>query len=165
MTARKVLPMLLLLLLAAPAAGQVPGQGPGPGMQRRAQLEQQVLQRFVQRASDQLALPAATRPRLAQVIRESSADRRALNQQTMQLRRRMALAVQGSAEDAEFTRLLEEQRRLREREHELWLREQARLEEILTPRQRAHFTLLWFRLQEEARDLMLQRPPGPPRAR
>lgn len=160
--------VLLLLLLAGPAAAQVPGQGPGQGqgMQRRAQLEQQVLQRFVQRASDQLALPAATRPRLAQVMREIASDRRQLNQESMQLRRRLAQAVQGGAEDAEFNRLLDDQRRLRQREHELWLREQARLEEILTPRQRAHFTLLWFRLQEDARTLMMQRtPPGPPGAR
>jgi hypothetical protein len=132
-------------------------------MQRRAQLEQQLLQRFVQRAGTEMALSQESRPRLGQVVHDIARERRVLNQEGMMLRRRIVQALQDpSAGDAQFEPLLQEQRRLREREHELWVREQTRLEELLTPRQRAHFALLWQRLQDDARAVMMQRGPGGP---
>lgn len=154
---------LAVVFLAVPLAAQNP---PPSGMQRRAQLEQQLLQRFVQRASTEMALSQESRPRLGQVVHEIARERRVLNQEGMMLRRRIVQTLQDpAAGDAQFEPLLEEQRRLRQREHELWQREQARLEGILTPRQRAQFALLWQRLQDDARNIMMQRPPGPPGGR
>ncbi|NJD09075.1 MAG: hypothetical protein FIB01_01075 [Gemmatimonadetes bacterium] len=68
-----------------------------------------------------------------------------------------------AATDAQFDQLLAEQNALRLREHQLWQREQNRLAQVLTRRQRAHFVLLWLRLQDAARGLMMQR--GIPPAR
>lgn len=144
-------------LAVAPAAAQQ-----GPGMQRRAQLEQQVMQRFMQRAITEIGVPAASRARFTEIVREISADRRAINLAAQQLRRRMMQAVQDPGiKDAQFERMLQEQRTLRQREFDLWQREQARLGEVLTPRQRTQFTVLWLQLHENARNLMQQRRLGP----
>jgi hypothetical protein len=77
----------------------------------------------------------------------------------------MTLALRDTAtSDAQLEQLLQEQRGLRQREHELWQREQDRLQHVLTPRQRVHFALLWLRLQDDARGLMMQRGLGLPGA-
>jgi hypothetical protein len=155
---------LFLAVLGSPAVAQ---QG-APGMQRRIQLEQQLMQRFVQRAAGEMQLSPAARQRLGEIVRESFLERRRLNLEAVQLRRRMVVALQGTTTtNAQFEEMLQEQRRLRQREQELWERDQVRLRELLSPRQRAQFAMLWQRLQDDARSLMQQRgepgaPPPPP---
>lgn len=158
---------LMLLCGLVPTAVVVPAglhaQVPGAEAPRRQALEQQVLQRFVQRAMTEMALPASARPALVQVVRETSTERRRLNLEAVLLRRRLAGAVRDTGtSDPTFEQILLEMRQLREREHALWQREQERLRQILSPRQLAQFSLLWLRLQEDARALMLQRPAPPP---
>jgi hypothetical protein len=156
---RHLLTGLLALLLAAPLASQRPG---APGAVRRAQLEAQVLQRFARQAGQEMRLDSAEQRRLALVVREVAVARRMLNDSAMDLRRRMATAVRDpAASDAQLEQLLSEHRVLRQREQMLWEREQARLQQILSLRQRAQFWLLWTRLQDEARGLMMQRGLGP----
>lgn len=159
---RQVLCALLLLASAAPIAAQRPGD---PAVRRRAQLETQLLQRFAQQAGRQLNLDAAKQANLARIVQDMGAARRDLNAQAVDLRLRLAVAIRDSTTtDAQFERLSNDQAVLRQRDYELWQREQQRLQQILTPRQRAHFALLWFRLQDDARGLMMQRGLAPPRA-
>lgn len=159
MTMRRLLPFLLLLLLVLPASGQQPGD---PAGRRRAQLETQLLQRFTRQAGQEMRLDSAARDRLTRIIQGVAAERRDLNTAAIDLRRRLALAVRDPAStDAQFEQLMAEQNALRQRENQLWQREQARLSQVLTPRQRAHFALLWLRLQDDARGLMMQRGMGP----
>src|SRR3990172_7547736 len=150
---RHLLTGLLALLLAAPVAAQRPG---APGAMRRAQLEAQLLQRFARQAGQEMRLDSTEQRRLALVVREVAVARRMLNDSAMDLRRRMTVAVRDpAASDAQLEQLLSEQKVLRQREQRLWEREQARLQQILSLRQRAHFWLLWTRLQDDARGLMM----------
>jgi len=159
MTMRRLLPVCFLLLLAIPVAAQQPA---GPAGRRRAQLETQLLQQFARQAGQELQLDDAGRARLGRIVQEVAAERRNLNASALDLRRRLQLAVRDSTTtDAQFVQLLRQQGALRQREHQLWQREQNRLSQVLTPRQRAHFTLLWLRLQDDARGLMMQRGLGP----
>jgi len=158
MTIRRLLPGLLLLVLAFPASAQRPGD---PAGRRRIQLETMLLQRFAQQAGREMRLAAPEQARLGAIVQEVAAARRDLNLAAADLRRRLALAVRDPAvTDAQFDQLLKEQRDLRQREQDLWQQEQLRLAQMLTPRQRAHFALLWLRLQDDARGLMMQRGQG-----
>jgi len=159
---RQLLMAFLLLAIVAPATAQRPGDAAG---RRRAQLETQLLQRFAQQAGNQMSLGAGERAKLSRIVQEVGAARRDLNQAAVDLRLRLAVAVRDStATDAQFEQLLNDQLKLRQREHDLWQEEQQRLQQVLTPRQMAQFALLWLRLQDDARGLMMQRGLGPPRA-
>ena len=159
---RPLLALFLLLATAAPATAQRPGD---PALRRRAQLEAQLLQRFAQRAGNQLNLSAPESANLARIVQEVGAARRDLNQAAVDLRLRLTVAVRDSTTTkAQFEQLLNEQLSLRQREFNLWQQEQQRLQQVLTPRQLAHFALLWLRLQDDARGLMMQRGLVPPRA-
>ena len=159
----ELLLVLLLLALGAPLAAQTPG---APLGRRRDRLEAQLLQRFTQQAGRELRLAVPEQARLGRVVQEVAAARRELNLAALDLRRRLTAAVRDTTiTDAQLEQLLTEQRALRQREHDLWQREQQRLQQVLTPRQRVHFALLWLRLQDDARGLMMQRgrvplPPG-----
>jgi hypothetical protein len=155
---RLVLLVLGLLLAAAPVDAQRPGAG--RAMERRQQLEEQVLTRFVERAGDELRLDAGRREQLRTHVRNSAAERRQLHRASLELRRRMLQSLNTQAEDAEFERLLRELRELQDREQSLADRELEQLGAFLTPRQRAHYLLLWMRLQENARALLMQRGRG-----
>jgi len=155
---RRLLIPLLLLLLAMPVAAQRLG---APAA-RRAQLETQLLQRFVAQAGREMQLDAASQGRLARIVREVAAERRDLNMSAVELRQRLAAATRDQATpEAQFEQLLLEQEQLRAREQQIWQREQTRLGQVLTARQRAQFSLLWLRLQEDARGVLMQRGLGP----
>jgi hypothetical protein len=152
---KRALWLLLAAILAPPLAAQDSGALAAP---RRAQLEAQLLQRFTQRAGRELRLGPAQQASLVRIVRETALERRQLNLAGADLARRLDLAVRDSAAgDSLFQRLLAQQRNLRQRELRLWLREQQNLAQVLSPRQHAHFTHLWLRLQEDARGLLLQR--------
>jgi hypothetical protein len=153
----RLLLVLALLVAAGPAAAQRPGAG---RMERRAQLEEQVLDRFVQRAGDDLELDAAHRTQLRTYVRASAAERRQLHRASLELRRRMLQGLNQGGDDAQFEGLLREHAELQEREQALADRELAQLAAFLTPRQRTHYLLLWMRLQENARAMLMQRGRG-----
>lgn len=149
--------LALLALLLAPAAA-VAQEGHDP---RRDQLQRQIVQRFMGHVSNELNLDAATRAKLQQALKESGDSRRALAESTTDLRLKMLVASRDSTtSDAEFRRLLAEMTALRQREEDLWKKDQDALARILTPRQHARFVFMWLRFQEQVREMALRPPPG-----
>jgi hypothetical protein len=163
-----ILAALLIALVPQPGAAQMRG-GRGRQQQRldgqagmnRAQLERQILQRFVEQSGREIGLNGPTQSRLQQILNESNARRRELTQEGAQLRQRLIAAVRSSdTSDEEFSSILADIDALREREHELWRKDQESLSKELTPRQRALFTVRWLRFQENIRDLIDRRQGG-----
>jgi Spy/CpxP family protein refolding chaperone len=160
----KVIAVALLGLLPAVTAAQaqrLPREqrlgrlgGPPP----RARLEAEIFDRFMNKVSRDLQLDAGARNRLERHVRETGQQRRQLAQQSVQLRRRLNQAVQDpTRSDAEIAGLLNELEQLRTRENELWKNDQNALGQMLTPRQRAVFTLQFMQLNDRIRDLVQQR--------
>jgi hypothetical protein len=126
-----------------------------PPQARRDQLEAQVFNRFMNRVSVDMRLSRAGRNKLATYLRQSGTQRRALAQETVQLRRRLVAATRDSTRsDADIDRLLQELIQLRAREQELWNRDWSEMSSQLTPRQRAIFLLEWMRFNERLRGII-----------
>jgi hypothetical protein len=145
-----------------PGAPGAPGaQPPGRPPLRRDALEAQVLTRFAKRASDEMALDGTQRTRLAEVIRSTSTRRKQLNQRSMEMHKRFMQAIRDQATTPEaFTKLLADQQALRHEEQQIADSEMTELQRFLTPRQQAHFLMLWIRLQDNARQIQSQMPNG-----
>ena len=157
----RVLWLGLLATLALPASGlaQRPPIQQQRSMDRRV-LERQILQRFVQQSADEMRLAPERRDQLERWLTESTRERRTLSEQATVVRRRLAQAVQNPrTTDAEFEQILGDLDRLRQREYELWKRDEAELARTLTPRQRAQFAIRLLRLQEMI-DEQRDRPAG-----
>ncbi len=140
---------------------------PPPGRQnappRRDALERQVLMRFLNRASDEMSLDAAKRSQLSDVVHGIAMRRKSLNQRSVELHRKLIVAVKTpETPAATFTRLIEDQQAMRKEEHQIADDEMTELGRVLTPRQQAQYTLLWLRLQENARQIQAIRPAGGP---
>ncbi|MGH7553036.1 MAG: hypothetical protein ACREMQ_08395 [Longimicrobiales bacterium] len=151
-----------LLLPSASPAQQLPNRplrGGGNAGQSRVALERQVFRIFVQQTAGAMRLNPAGRNRLDQILQESNARRRALVVASLDLRRRLQVAIRDSATtDPTFEGMLREAQQLRQREHDLWLRDQEELGRLLTPRQRAIFVVRWIRLQEQIQGVIDDRP-------
>jgi hypothetical protein len=118
-------------------------------LDRRTALERQILQRFMDQSAAEMRLPRARRDRLERWLTESTAERQDLTARAGLLRQRLVDAVANPrTTDAEFEGILDDLDYLRQREYELWKRDQQELAETLTPRQRAHFAIRLLRLQE-----------------
>jgi hypothetical protein len=154
---------VLATCLPAGLAGQVRGRRPPPRLDaqarpNRAALERQILKRFVEQSGREIGLNPPTQNRLQQILNESNARRRQINQEGIAIRQRLMDAIRNpQTSDDEFARILAEIDALREREHELWRSDQEALSKELTPRQRALFTVRWLRFQENIRDLIDRR--------
>jgi Spy/CpxP family protein refolding chaperone len=169
---RKITLLALLLafcplaVLAADGHGQTPPRGERPRLEaaqeRRAELERQVHRQFVARAAERLALDAAQRDRLHEVLTAGAEARRTMAQESRQLRMQLMQAVR--ADDtpvATYQRLLERAVELRDREQLLARREDAALAEFLDPRQRAMFLVMRMQMSEQVRGMRGGRPGGP----
>jgi hypothetical protein len=170
--------LVALLPLAGPAQAQTPPRGDRPRMEaaqaRRAELEQQVHRQFVARAAERLDLDHAQRQRLHQVLSAGMEARRALAQESRQLRMELMQAVRAeNTPVATYERLLERAAALSERERTLARREDAALAEFLDARQRATFVVMRMQMSEQVRGMRGGRPgagqgtgpgarPGPP---
>jgi hypothetical protein len=164
----------LTMLCAVPAAAAAQRTPPVPGVPRAQQpparrdakrdaLEAQVLNRFLTRAGDEVGHDAAQRTRVGEIVRASGMRRRALNDRSVELHRRFQVAIRtADTPPATFSRLLADHQALRTEEQQIGESEQVELKKILTPRQQAHFLMLWIRLQENARAIQAQRPGPPP---
>ena len=130
-------------------------------LERRATLERQILQRFVDQSAAEMRLPRERRDRLERWLTESTATRRDIAGRAVDLRQRLVEAVGDErTTDAEFERILRDLDALRQREYELWKRDQDELARTLTPRQRAHFAIRLLRLQEMIDEQRGGSPPG-----
>jgi hypothetical protein len=128
---------------------------------RRDSLEAEVMNRFVEQLTRELRLDAEQKTRTERALRMGAHRRRELMRTTSELRGEIVRALRNSATtDAEFNRLLAQQEMLRQREQDLWTREQDDLARILNPRQRAHFVVQWARFQENVRDIVAQQMRG-----
>ncbi len=153
---------LLLLPLARPLAAQQDTAGAG-----RARLERQVLRQFVERTAQQTGMTADQRARIETILRASAERHRERMMAGTRLRRELAAAI-GDARtpDAEFTRMLAQIEQLRAQEQDAWREDQRAIAAVLTPRQRAVFTVRWMEFQERVRGAMgrgARRGMGPPR--
>jgi hypothetical protein len=118
-------------------------------LNRRATLERQILERFVDQSAAEMRLPRARRDRLERWLTESTAERQDLTARAGLLRQRLVEAVADPrTTDAQFEGILDDLDYLRQREYELWKRDQQELAQTLTPRQRAQFAIRLLRLQE-----------------
>ena len=157
-----LLALLPALVTAQGRPNRFPGGRMGPPPAERQRLEAEVFDRFMNKVSRDLQLDAPARTRLERHVRETGQQRRMLARQSVELRRRLNQAVQDSTTgDAQITGLLNELEQLRARENELWKSDQDALGRMLTPRQRAVFTLQFMVLNERIRDLVQQRQPPP----
>jgi len=159
---RKAVCVLILALLPVATQAQRPeGEGSGgPNHARRAELEAQIFSRFMDRVTEQLKLDTGSRQRLEEQLRANGDRRRALARSTVQLRQQLVRATRDStASEAEIQRLLNQFDQLRQQENELWSSEQQALANLLSPRQRALFTLEWLRFNERVRGMMMERRP------
>jgi Spy/CpxP family protein refolding chaperone len=159
--------LALVLPLTAQAQGQqaqgqqAQGQrrGPPPSVEQRAEMEARVIRRFAQQASRQMGLSEEMTGRLEQILTDGARRRFELFRETVELRQRLARAVQSPATtDAQFNELMREMSILRGREQALWRRDQEALAQVLTPRQRAQFMMHWTELQDGVRGIMDRRP-------
>lgn len=147
-------PVFLLalgFLLPAPVRAQDPEA-------RRAQLEAEVFERFLNRTAEELQLDESGRARLEKTLRQAGQRRRELGGQWRDLRQHLIEAVRDSStSEAEFTRLLNELTALRARDYELWRDEQKALADVLNPRQRAQFAVLFLRFNERLQEMRFRR--------
>lgn len=115
------------------------------------------------RVSVELNLDASARGKLEQHLRTSGQDRRELARNTNDLRGRMMRASRDTTTtDADFRKMLADMTGLRQREEDLWKRDQDALSRILTPRQQTRFIFLWLRFNEQIRDAGMRAPAGRP---
>lgn len=152
--------------LVSPAYGQTPPRGRGQDVeamqQRRAQLEQQVRHQFLAQAAERMSLDASQRERLEVVLRRGAEARRALAQESRQLRIELLRNVADERTPiAAHQSLLDRMQELQSREQALERREAAALGEFLDARQQAQFLVLRMRMNERVRGMRGQRP-GPP---
>ena len=151
----------LLLVLPVGANAQVAGRGGARQMQSRSQLEARVYQRFLEQSGREIGLSSDERSRLQSWLQDSQDQRRNLSDQAAAIRERLLRAVANpETSDAEFEQILDDLNNLRDREHDLWQRDQRELAELLPPRKRAQFVVRFLRLQDAVRDLIQQRDPG-----
>jgi Spy/CpxP family protein refolding chaperone len=156
--------LIAVLLPAAAEAQAGRGRPAAADSAQRAQLEARVLQRFFERTAEELALTGDQTTRLRTLFTDGVDRRRQVARQSAEIRRELAEAVrEAGSSDAVLNRHLAALQALRQREHELWLREQQVLAELLTPRQRAVYMSRWLTLQDNVRDLMARRPGAMPR--
>jgi Spy/CpxP family protein refolding chaperone len=137
---------------------------------RRAHLERMVLTRFLDRTAAQVGMSDTQRTRIEEILRAGAERNRDQRQQATRLRRELVLAVADDAtSDAEFERLLAAIEQLRVEEQQAWQRDQDAIAAVLSPRQRAIFSVRWLELQENVREIIGQRgarrgmPRPPPR--
>jgi Spy/CpxP family protein refolding chaperone len=154
--------LLCLALVLVPGALHAQ-QGPPDAARRAAMearrdsLENEIMQRFLSSLDRELGLEAEQRARLDRVMRDGALRRRELMRSTGELRVRLHRATRtAGTTDAEFNRLLADHDTLRQRESEIWRREQEELARVLTPRQRAQFLMHWVRFQDDVRDIIMQ---------
>jgi Spy/CpxP family protein refolding chaperone len=163
---RFIVALAVVSALPAPGFSQVVPRGSQADTAQRAALEARVLQRFVERTAAELSLTESQATRLHAMFERNMERRRQAARESAEIRRQLAAAVrEPGTTDADFQRHLTALQTLRQREHELWQREQQALAELLTPRQRAQYMTRWMALQENIRDVMARRgrPPGLPR--
>jgi Spy/CpxP family protein refolding chaperone len=161
---RLIVAVALAMVVPSVAMAQAGPRGAPPTPEQRAELEGRVIQRFIQQTGAELGLAAEQTVQLETLFREQMTARRQVARSASELRRRLQQAVQtGTTSEAQFARMLSELETLRNREHELEVREQARLAELLTPKQRAILAVNWFRMQENMREVMSRRDGSSPR--
>jgi Spy/CpxP family protein refolding chaperone len=159
---------LLLLLLLVPSTADAQQGSPDPARRaameaRRDSLETAIMQRFIDQLTRELRLDAEQRTQTERVLRDGAGRRRELMHSSGELRARLHRALRSNTTtDAEFLRLVTEQEALRQRESDLWRREQDELARVLTPRQRVHFLVQYARFHDSVREILSQqmRPGG-----
>lgn len=144
-----------LAMLALPAAAQQQQQQQRPGAARRAELERRVLDEFMERAGEQAEMNDEQQTRVRVILQESAARHRERTLSAARLRRELAQAVRTSGTtDAEFMRIMQQIETMRAQEQQAWQADQQAIAEVLSPRQRAIFSLRWIEFQDRIRALM-----------
>lgn len=167
MTTRRI-GLAALLAVALPLSGaaqtgeaQSPTRQGPPTPEQREEMRQRIEMRFLDMAAQRLELDANQRTRLGAVMQHAAAERRSIAEEGMQLRREAAdLLRAGGGDGARAEHILTELTRLRERELELWRREQQDLAGVLTPVQRLEWMAMRARFTERVRGVRGMGPHG-----
>ena len=168
MTTRIRCAMLLVALVAAVAPAGAQQQR--AGQERRTELEARILAEFMDRVAQQSDMSEAQQAQVRAILEESAARHRERTMAAMRLRRTLVESVQNAdTPEAEFTRIMREIEALRADEQEAWQADQRAIAGVLTPRQRAIFSVRWLDFQDRVRAVMGARarrargtPQGPP---
>ena len=162
-------PCAMLLVAMAAAALPVGAQQQRTGQERR-ELETRILAEFMARVAQQSDMSETQQVQVRAILEESAARHRERTVAAMRLRRALVEAVQNAATpEAEFTRIMREIEALRADEQDAWQADQRAIAGVLTPRQRAIFSVRWLDFQDRVRAVMGARarrsrgtPDGPP---
>ena len=160
----------LLLVTLAAAATPAGAQQQRAVQERRAELEARVLAEFMARVAQQSDMSETQQVQVRAILEESAARHRERTVAAMRLRRALVEAVQNAATpEAEFMRIMREIESLRADEQDAWQADQRAIAGVLTPRQRAIFSVRWLDFQDRVRAVMGARerrirgtPDGPP---
>lgn len=160
----------LLLVVLATAAAPAGAQQQRASQERRAELEARILAEFMARVAQQSGMSETQQVQVRAILEESAARHRERTVAAMRLRRALVEAVQNeSTPEAAFTRIMREIEALRADEQDAWQADQRAIAGVLTPRQRAIFSVRWLDFQDRVRAAMGARdrrargtPRGPP---
>jgi Spy/CpxP family protein refolding chaperone len=167
MTTRRIALGVLLAVVLPLNAGAQTGdaqrptrQGP-PTPEQREAMRQRIEMRFLDMAAQRLELDANQRTRLGAVMQHTAGERRSIAEEGMRLRREAAdLLRAGGSDGARAEHILTELTRLREREMDLWRREQRDLAGVLSPVQRLELMAMRARFSERVRGVRGMGPDG-----
>ena len=153
MTTRIRCAMLLVALAAAAAPARAQQQR--AVQERRAELEARVLAEFMARVAQQSGMSGTQQVQVRAILEESAARHRERTVAAMRLRRALVEAVQSAdTPEAEFARIMREIEALRADEQDAWQADQRAIAGVLTPRQRAIFSVRWLDFQDRVRAVM-----------
>ncbi len=148
-----LLASLLLAGSAQPGVAQRPS-GQRPSDEDRAALERRVRARFAEIIRERLDLSEEAAEELSRTLRTFAEDRRALHRDEAGLRRAVGAFLEaGGRDEARARSLIEAMSALREREAELFKREQEALLQLLTPSQVLRFHGVREELNQRVRRL------------
>lgn len=152
-----VLGLVLALMHPSPVLSQSAAEA--GGQERLGQQGQErVIEAFLDHATAELNLTVEQRSGLEQVLRETMGRRAELARSQAQVRRQVRDALSDPATaDQEFRRLAGAILDVRREEIELLDWQEARLFEVLTPRQTLRFMLLQQQLAQRVEDMRKER--------
>lgn len=144
--------LVTLLVLGTPVGvGAQSGQS-GPGQElSREEMQAQIQAHFEEKLSRELGLDAETRADVYEVLESMRSERRDLFQRKRALHARRKQFHEGGGSQREARRILAEAREIRSMEARIESEEEARLLEVMSPRQVLQFQVLREEFNERIR--------------
>lgn len=146
--------LLMLLMVGMPLGLAAQSGQAGPGQElTREEMQARIHAHFEEQLSRELGLDAETRAEVYEVLQSMRSERRALLQRKRALHARRKQFHQEGGSQREARRILAEAREIRSMEARIESEEEARLLEIMSPRQVLQFQVLREELNERIRQM------------